>query len=39
MNILFVELCIWLAKCEPICVKYELIVFAIAVLSAMIFSL
>ena len=39
MKVLFVEFCIWLAKFWPILVKYELNVFAIAVLSAMIFSL
>ena len=33
------ECCIWLAKFYPILVKYELNVFTIAVLSAMIFSL
>ena len=33
------ECCIWLAQFGPIMVKYELNVFVIAVLSAMIFSL
>ena len=39
MKVLFVEFCIWLAKCGSILVKYELNVFAIAVLSATIYRL